>query len=583
MYICAYTYLSNSYPMRSVPKCVIRSIEELSTFPSPPHDIVISCFITPKTFEEKNISNCAPWLSSLYRRANAVLQEDQQAKKDITFIPSSLVSNTEKGSTANPKLILSPISSLSRDVDDIRRITEAVRVAFRRAQQTGKCNHPLFIFPDLHLIFNSSPIWKEFDMAVPAACLAAYTETYQPPEAFLLSSSTFTSIDSITFAFPHTCILNTSISSDNIHKDWNTIIPIIESGRQLARDIGGGDPERMAPKECARTIQDFFSKHVSNVSVRVIDQLDVLSKEYPLLYAVSRASLHVPRHHPCVVQLEYKPSSPKECLYLVGKGICYDTGGADLKVGGAMIGMSRDKCGAANVAGFMAIVGQLSPSNIQISASLAFVRNSIGSDSYVSDEIIISRAGLRVRVGNTDAEGRMVMTDLLAEMKERALQHRCNSIIMTCATLTGHAGRAMGPYPICIDNWPAKQLGISKRLIHWGTKYGEPWESSNLRREDYNMNIPTNGTGREDLIQCNSQPSTMTARGHQFPMAFMLVASGLDKHSMRISSIDEGGDSISGLSYTHLDVAAATEESLPCGKLTGTPILTLTAAFVLHN
>ena len=93
---------------------------------------------------------------------------------------------------------------------------------------------------------------------------------------------------------------------------------------------------------------------------------------------------------------------------LVGKGITYDTGGVDIKVGGSMAGMSRDKCGAANVAGFLKVVSLLNPKNVKVVGAMAMVRNSIGSNAYVSDEIITSRAGVRIRVVNTDAEGRMV-------------------------------------------------------------------------------------------------------------------------------------------------------------------------------
>ena len=113
----------------------------------------------------------------------------------------------------------------------------------------------------------------------------------------------------------------------------------------------------------------------------------------------------------------------QEELYFIGKGINYDTGGADLKIGGNMVGMSRDKCGAAAVAGLIATAAKMKSTQVNIRARLAFVRNSIGPDSYVADEIITSRAGVRVRVGNTDAEGRMVMTDLLAHVPRRKPWH----------------------------------------------------------------------------------------------------------------------------------------------------------------
>lgn len=86
---------------------------------------------------------------------------------------------------------------------------------------------------------------------------------------------------------------------------------------------------------------------------------------------------------------------------MVGKGVTYDTGGADLKVGGAMRGMSRDKCGAAGVAGFLKTVSILKPKHINATAYLGFVRNSIGADALVGDEIITSRAGVRCLIVNT--------------------------------------------------------------------------------------------------------------------------------------------------------------------------------------
>ena len=116
----------------------------------------------------------------------------------------------------------------------------------------------------------------------------------------------------------------------------------------------------------------------------------------------------------------YKESSPVDTtLFLVGKGITYDTGGADVKAGGVMAGMHRDKSGAAAVVGFFKTLSLLKPKGLSVYGALALVRNSIGSESYVADELITSRAGRRIRVGNTDAEGRMVMTDLLCEAKEQ--------------------------------------------------------------------------------------------------------------------------------------------------------------------
>jgi leucyl aminopeptidase len=87
--------------------------------------------------------------------------------------------------------------------------------------------------------------------------------------------------------------------------------------------------------------------------------------------------------------MTYEGEGPIEhSLYLAGKGITFDTGGADLKVGGHMAGMSRDKGGAASVAGFMKMVAMLKPKGLKVVAEIGAVRNSIGVDAFVSDEIV---------------------------------------------------------------------------------------------------------------------------------------------------------------------------------------------------
>merc|ERR1711874_375388 len=88
--------------------------------------------------------------------------------------------------------------------------------------------------------------------------------------------------------------------------------------------------------------------------------------------------------------LTYEPKDGKveKSLFLVGKGITYDTGGADIKAGGVMAGMSRDKCGAAAAAGVMATVNQLAPAGVRVVVAMAMVRNSVGSNCYVADEIL---------------------------------------------------------------------------------------------------------------------------------------------------------------------------------------------------
>merc|ERR1711915_961940 len=103
----------------------------------------------------------------------------------------------------------------------------------------------------------------------------------------------------------------------------------------------------------------------------------------------------------------------------------------------------------------------------KVVGALCMVRNSVGSNAYVSDEIFTSRAGVRIRIGNTDAEGRMAMVDVLCRAKEMALNDT-NPHLMTIATLTGHACLVMGPYSIIMDNGAAKADQTAQKMQKTG-------------------------------------------------------------------------------------------------------------------
>ena len=225
------------------------------------------------------------------------------------------------------------------------------------------------------------------------------------------------------------------------------------------------------------------------------------------------------------------------------------------------------------------------------------VRNSVGEECYVADEIITSRAGVRIRVGNTDAEartvaanfllkcgvrvsrnlvggfltvpslqGRMAMVDVLCDMKERALKE-VNPHIMTIATLTGHAVLANGPYTNVMDNGPAKREAFAQGLQSTGDLFGDMFEISTVRREDFDF-IKDKSGKFVDVLQCNNVASSRTPRGHQFPAAFMQVVAGLDKHMC---------SSGKPLKYSHLDVAGSNGE-LP-GLTTGSSVVAVAMNF----
>ncbi len=123
------------------------------------------------------------------------------------------------------------------------------------------------------------------------------------------------------------------------------------------------------------------------------------------------------------MKLTYKPTAgvnptTDETLFIIGKGVTFDTGGLNIKTGNNMVAMRSDKCGASAVAGFIKTLERLKPTGLTVYGRMGYVRNGIGSHAYAPDEIIESRAGVRSLIGSTDAEGRNVMVDLLAEARE---------------------------------------------------------------------------------------------------------------------------------------------------------------------
>ena len=310
----------------------------------------------------------------------------------------------------------------------------------------------------------------------------------------------------------------------------------------------------MAPRRVAELCTEAFA----GTGVEVVIEDDVSG--YPLLAAVSRASMQVERHRPCVVRLEWRPEAATRAVILAGKGVTYDTGGADLKTDGAMAGMSRDKGGAGAVAGLV-LTAALLGLPVRVVGLLGLVRNSVGEESFVSDEIIRARSGVRVRIGNTDAEGRLVLADLCAAARAFA-DGKLPATIFSVATLTGHVYRAYGPYVGAIGNGAAQRAGTLELLDRLGEVWGEPMERSRPRREDYTFVAPRSTA--EDVLSSNRLASVNTPRGHQFPFAFIDIASGL-----------RGAD----VPFVHLDIGGVAMDppDWQFGKPTGNPIVSLTA------
>ncbi len=436
------------------------------------------------------------------------------------------------------RLVLAPMSSLAQDTDDVRLVAEATAAAVSRAIDAG-ARRPL-------VYAASAPRGPKFERATEVAGLAALGSQWVPLEAREAERA------------PRVA---EAVGLVGATEAQAREIAGIELGRALCRDITGTEPERMAPRRIAELCRDAFA----GTGVTVAVENDVA--RYPLLAAVARASSGVERHRPCVVRLEHRPEGEiTRTVILAGKGVTYDTGGADLKTDGAMAGMSRDKGGAGAVAGVLRAAAALGLPGVRVVGLLGLVRNSIGDESFVSDEILRARSGVRVRVGNTDAEGRLVLADLLAEAKEIAAGSggvaAPSPAIFSLATLTGHVYRAFGPYVGAIANAPARARGDVAGLEMLGEQWGEPIERSRPRREDYAFVAARSSA--EDVVSSNRLPSVSTPRGHQFPFAFLDIASGLKDGSVP---------------FVHLDIAGAALDppDWQFGRPTGSPVATLVA------
>lgn len=209
----------------------------------------------------------------------------------------------------------------------------------------------------------------------------------------------------------------------------------------LTRDLVNTPANDMGPADLEAAAQRLADHHKAKMSVVHGD--DLLDQNYPLIHAVGRAAKQAPR----LIDIEWgDTSAPK--VTLVGKGVCFDTGGLNLKPGSAMGLMKKDMGGAAHVLGLAhMIVTQKLP--IRLRVLIPAVENSVSDEAFRPGDIYPSRKGLSVEIGNTDAEGRLVLADALALACEED-----PALIIDMATLTGAARTALGPDlpPFYTDN-----------------------------------------------------------------------------------------------------------------------------------
>jgi leucyl aminopeptidase len=217
-------------------------------------------------------------------------------------------------------------------------------------------------------------------------------------------------------------------------------VAAIVDGAAFGRDLINTPANDMGPAEIEAAARRLADVHGATVTSVIGD--DLLAQNFPLIHAVGRASPRAPR----LIDLRWQPagvppavaaSAPK--ITLVGKGIAFDTGGLDLKPSSGMLIMKKDMGGAAAVlsAAHMIMSAGLP---VRLRVLIAAAENSVAGNAFRPLDVIKSRAGITVEIGNTDAEGRLVLADALALADEES-----PDMLMTFATLTGAARVALGP------------------------------------------------------------------------------------------------------------------------------------------
>lgn len=213
--------------------------------------------------------------------------------------------------------------------------------------------------------------------------------------------------------------------------DWARLRRIVE-GVTLARDLVNTPANDMGPSALEKAACALGEKY--GLKPCVIAGDDLLKYNFPLIHAVGRAAHEAPR----LVDFVFgPPDAPK--VTLVGKGVCFDTGGLDIKPSSAMLLMKKDMAGAATALAlaYMIMDAKL---RVRLRVLIPIVENAVSSNSFRPGDVCASRKGLHVEIGNTDAEGRLILADALALAAEET-----PDLLMDFATLTGAARVALGP------------------------------------------------------------------------------------------------------------------------------------------
>ena len=247
---------------------------------------------------------------------------------------------------------------------------------------------------------------------------------------------------------------------NNTDKNTQTIIHQLQA-IYLVRDLINTPTEHMGPSELSAIAEKIALTHKAEFNQIIGD--DLLKHNYPAIHAVGRACDDAPR----LIDIRWGNSKhPK--ITLVGKGVCFDTGGLDLKPPSGMAQMKKDMAGSAHVLGLASLIIQ-EKLPVRLRVLIPAVENSVSGNAYRPGDIIKTRKGLNIEIGNTDAEGRMILADALTEACSENPE-----LIIDFSTLTGAARVALGTE---ISALFCNNPDLAQQLILAGEKQHDPiWQ-----------------------------------------------------------------------------------------------------------
>lgn len=235
--------------------------------------------------------------------------------------------------------------------------------------------------------------------------------------------------------------LETTLKANELQK-YILEAQIVANATNETRTLINQSPENFTPMTMANIAQTWAKE--SGLECRVYDECYLQEQGMNAFYAVAKASSNPPR----LIHLSYTPENPIAHVFLVGKGLTYDSGGLSLKPSDFMVSMKADKSGACAVLGVMKALKELQIP-IEVHGVLGMSENMVGGNAYKPDDILIAKNKKSIEVRNTDAEGRLVLADCLCYIQDWAKENsKSMDYLIDVATLTGACVVGVGEYTI---------------------------------------------------------------------------------------------------------------------------------------